>query len=371
MIEIGIVGKPSSGKSTFFKAATMKEGVKIAPYPFTTIEPNEGIAYVRVTCPCKELGKDCKKCINGFRFVPVKLVDVAGLVPRAHEGRGMGNQFLSNIARVECLIHILDLSGLTDEEGNPCSNYDIEKDIAWLEEEIVLWIKGILERNVKGIKTHEKVSKCLTGIGIRKEHVEKALERCGLDNFYELAREIRRISKPIVLAGNKIDVESSKRNYERLKEKYRIIPCSALAELALKTLAREGKISYVPGDSSFKVVGSISEKEEKVLSTIKKEVLDYCGSTNVQQVMEECVFKVLGYVPVFPVENEEKLSDSKGNVLPDVFLMKSGSKVIDVARKIHSEMAKNFICAIDARTKKKLGRDDEVYPGMIVSVKFK
>ena len=117
MIEIGLAGKPNAGKSTFFKSATLID-VAIANYPFTTIEPNVGIAYVRTRCVCRELGIDCGKCVDGWRFIPVKLIDVAGLVPGAHEGRGLGNEFLDNLRQAEGVIHVVDASGSTDEEGN-------------------------------------------------------------------------------------------------------------------------------------------------------------------------------------------------------------------------------------------------------------
>src|SRR3989338_104438 len=116
MAEIGLVGAPSSGKSTFFKACTLKD-VKIAPYPFTTLEPNEGLAYVRAACPCREKAVNCGKCISGVRFVPIKLWDVAGLVPDAHKGRGRGNAFLSDVMKSDALVHVVDMSGTVDYEG--------------------------------------------------------------------------------------------------------------------------------------------------------------------------------------------------------------------------------------------------------------
>src|SRR3970040_2190760 len=116
---IGLVGKPSSGKSTFFKAATLAE-VDIAPYPFTTIKPNHGVGYVKVDCIDKEMGVQCQPahgfCLKGQRFVPVELMDVAGLVPGASEGKGLGNQFLDDLNQADVLIHIIDIAGSTNEK---------------------------------------------------------------------------------------------------------------------------------------------------------------------------------------------------------------------------------------------------------------
>ena len=96
---IGIVGKTNCGKSTFFKAATLAN-VEIANRPFVTLKPNQGIGFVKVECPEKQAGKKCSPnhgfCVNGERFIPIKLIDVAGLVPEAHLGKGRGNEFLDD-----------------------------------------------------------------------------------------------------------------------------------------------------------------------------------------------------------------------------------------------------------------------------------
>jgi hypothetical protein len=154
---IGLVGKPNVGKSTFFKACTLAE-VDIASYPFTTIQPNQGVGYVRVKCPESE--KKCQPnhgfCLKGERFIPVKLIDVAGLVPEAHLGKGRGNEFLDDLREADLLIHILDSSGKTNENGEPTQNYDINKDVEFLEKEIDMWIFGILQKNWKNLERKAK-----------------------------------------------------------------------------------------------------------------------------------------------------------------------------------------------------------------------
>src|SRR5271157_5635220 len=131
---VGVVGKPNVGKSTFFAAATLKD-VPIADYPFTTIQANVGVAYLRTKCVCKEMGVTDKPrnsiCVDGTRLIPVKLVDVAGLVEGASEGRGLGNQFLDEVRQADALIQVVDASGSTDSEGRkvPPGSNDPLKDI--------------------------------------------------------------------------------------------------------------------------------------------------------------------------------------------------------------------------------------------------
>src|SRR2546428_9611000 len=113
-MEIGLVGKTNVGKSSFFKAATMID-VEISDRTFVTIKPNIGITHVSTKCVCEELKLKCNprnsQCINHTRLIPVKLLDVAALVPGAHEGRGLGNQFLNDLIPANILIHVVDISG--------------------------------------------------------------------------------------------------------------------------------------------------------------------------------------------------------------------------------------------------------------------
>src|SRR5688500_15055948 len=101
-MKVGLVGKPNVGKSTLFAAATLAEAA-IGNYPFTTIEPNVGVGHVRVPDPGAELGVASTprtgKVVGATRLVPVELVDVAGLVPGAHQGRGLGHKVRSDLLR--------------------------------------------------------------------------------------------------------------------------------------------------------------------------------------------------------------------------------------------------------------------------------
>ncbi len=369
---LGIIGKPSSGKSTFFKAATLVD-VKIASYPFTTIEPNQGIGYVRTPCACREFNVQCSPqdgfCIKGNRFIPVKLLDVAGLVPGASEGKGMGNKFLNDLVRADVLIHIVDLSGKTDAEGNPCSGYDPENDITWLENEIDKWFIDVLKRNLHKIRDEKKAFQVLSGLGIKEEHLKKAMDKHDIFQTEEFAKELRKISKPIVIAGNKIDLPEAQENFKRIEKSYEnIVPCSAEAEIALRLAAEKGFIEYIPGDGDFEIKRNLSPEQEKALEYIRKNVLEKFGSTGVQSVINKAVFEVLGYIVVYPVENESKLSDSKGNVLPNAFLLPKGSTAKDLAYKVHTDIGEGFLYAVDVKTKKRVGAEYILNNGDVISI---
>lgn len=103
MSSIGIIGLPNVGKSTLFSALTKKQ-VDISNYPFCTIEPNIGI----IPVPDERL-KKIAKIRNSQKLVEatIKFIDIAGLVKGAHQGEGLGNQFLSHIREVDAILHII------------------------------------------------------------------------------------------------------------------------------------------------------------------------------------------------------------------------------------------------------------------------
>jgi len=367
---IGICGKTNVGKSSFFKAATMND-VEIANRRFVTINPNIGIGYVIVDCVCKEFGVKCNPrnsiCKNGKRFIPIKLIDVAGLIPGAHEGRGLGNKFLDDLRQASAFIHIVDASGLTDAEGNPTQGYDPSFDIEFVKEEIDLWFIDVVKRALGKIgKVQSKaelikmLAEQLSGLEVKKEQIEAVLEKVWISDVENFARTIRKISKPMLIAANKIDLEQAQKNFEMLKEKFKdliIIPTSADYEIALKKAAEAGMIDYLPGNS-FQILdkSKFNQQQLKALEKIKA-LIDKYGSTGVQDCLNKAVFDLLGYIVVYPVEDENKLCDKNGNVLPDAYLMPKGSTALDLAFKIHTEIGEKFIAAIDARTKKRLGKD--------------
>jgi hypothetical protein len=380
---IGICGKPNAGKSTFFSAATLVD-VKIASYPFTTIDPNKGITYVRSPCPHVGIGAQCNpknsKCEDGTRLIPMNLMDVAGLVPGAHTGKGLGNKFLDDLREADALIQIIDLSGKTDLEGRSCEWCDPADEISFLEEEISHWIAGIIKKHKDKIrgKGLEGLADALTGLNMTVDEVKNIVEKLGLekervswsdDEILLFAGEIRKLSKPIVVAANKSDLPGARENLERLRERFPeklIIPCSAAAELALRKAHEKGVISYVPGDNKFTITGNADEKQRKALERLG-EIIAAEGS-GVQRVIDEAAFNLLGLIVVYPVEDENKFSDHFGNVLPHAILLEKGKTPIDLAGKVHTDLAKNFICAINARTKMKVGKDYVLQKNDIIKI---
>jgi len=381
---IGIIGKPSVGKSTFFKAATLAE-VEIASYPFTTIKANHGVGYIKVECIDKEFGVQCNPtygfCINNWRFVPVNLMDVAGLVPGASEGKGLGNQFLDELSQADAFIHILDVSGTTDVEGKPTKDYDPCEDVIFLEEELNKWYYNIFMRvwrsfakktEHEDISFSEAVAKQFSGLKVNENQVKSVLRNLNLNekptswsekDLMKFASHLRKISKPMIIAANKVDLPNGHDNYMKLRADFpnlNIVPCSADSELALRQAAKAGLIEYIPGEKDFEIVGDINEKQKNVLEKIKKEFQYYVGGTGVQSVLNMAVFGLLDYIVVFPVDSVNKLTDSKGNILPDCFLIPKGSTALDFAYFLHTDFGNNFIKAVDAKTKQARGKDYEL-----------
>jgi ribosome-binding ATPase YchF (GTP1/OBG family) len=385
---VGVVGKANVGKSTFFKAATLAE-VEIANYPFATIKPNHGTGYVKVDCADREFNVQCNPrfgfCINHKRFVPIDLIDVAGLVPGAHEGKGMGNQFLDDLRQADVLIHIVDIAGTTNEKGEPIEpgTYDPMQDIKFLEEELDYWYLGIVKKGwdkfARDIQqTHKEVHKALgkqlSGLGVTEVMIETLTEKTGLnskkiadwseDDLFILTQELRKITKPMIIACNKIDVPGAIDNFTRIKVELPdriLVPCSAESELALREAAKHDLIEYIPGENTFtaKEEAKFSEKQKKALDFIKDNILQKFKSTGVQDILDKAVFSLLNYIAIFP-GGVNKLADQNGNILPDCFLLPPKSTALDFAYRLHSDFGDNFIRAINVKTKMTVGREYEL-----------
>ncbi len=386
-MKIGLVGKPNAGKSTFFTAATSATA-QIGDYPFTTIDKNVGIAYVRKPCPSKELGLDPNPnnslSVDGIRFIPIEVIDVAGLVPGAHEGKGMGNKFLDDLRQADVLIQIVDCSGTTDLEGNTVEGADPFDEIKFLEDELHHWIGEIVVRNwsrsARAVEAGEKIenflSERLAGLkftreqvilSLRKAKISKPVMHWGSEEGLALAGYLQEIGKPIVIAANKADI-SSKDNIEKLDKASAIIT-AADYELALKNATKAGLITYNSGDSDFRLndEGQLNDGQKKALETIRR-FLKTRGSTGVQDCIETAVLGKLDLIAVYPVEDETHFTDSQGRVLPDAYLVPRESTAHDLAYKVHTDIGDSFIRAIDCRSKRIIGKDYELQDGDIIKI---
>jgi ribosome-binding ATPase len=396
MIKIGLIGKTNTGKTTFFNSATLATA-DISNYPFTTKQPTIGNANAVTLCVHKELNlQDNPKnsrCIDGWRFIPVELVDLPGLIKGAWEGKGLGNKFLSVAAQSDALLHIVDASGSIDAAGRiaePGSGDPIA-DIGDIEEELVMWYLKLLEGNRdkisrainSGIDMQSAIADVFRGIGVNEEHVKMALAENKLENhkFDELGTQeskdfswsLRDISKPTLIVANKVDLPSATDNFKRIREEYNdmiIVPSSADAELTLRRAANRGLIRYSPGDERFEIKDQsiLTDKQKWALNFIRKDILDEYMRTGIQFAINVAVFKLLRMNTVYPVAEASKLSDKSGNVLPDVYLMKSGSTVKDLAKEIHSELAKGLLYAVDIRDGLRLPINYEIKDRDILSI---
>ncbi|MGI0082380.1 MAG: redox-regulated ATPase YchF [Nitrosopumilaceae archaeon] len=376
-IKIGLIGKTNTGKTTFFNAATLSNA-EISTYPFTTKKPERATGNAITPCVHTEFNVQDQpqnsKCSDGWRFIPVELIDLPGLIKGAWAGKGLGNQFLSVATQADALLHVVDVSGSVDASGKitEAGNGDPVSDVADIEEELVMWYLKLLEGNrdkiSKLIRSEAEPVTALTdvfrGIGVKEGHVKEALKTTNLeekdfDNFdtndsKKFAAYLRQISKPTLIVANKIDIPDADKNFDRLREKYVdtiIVPASADSELSLRRAEQKGLIKYVPGSEQFEILhqNELNKKQNEALNFIKKDILGEYMRTGVQFAINVTVFKLLKMNSIYPVADPTKLSDKKGRVLPDLILMKDGSTVEDLAREIHSDLTKGLLYAKDLR----------------------
>ncbi|MFC4988348.1 MULTISPECIES: redox-regulated ATPase YchF [Saliphagus] len=388
MLSIALAGKPNAGKSTFYTAATMAE-VDVANYPFTTIDANRGVSYVRTECPCLEREERCDadNCEEGKRYVPVELIDVAGLVPGAHEGKGLGNQFLDALTDADVIINVVDASGGTTEKGEPVDvgSHDPMGDIDFIEEEMDLWLAGIVERNWEGIERQSRspgfdiddaLADMLSGFGASPTQVARVLREIDYpedpiqwtdDHRETLAREVRERTKPIVVAANKIDI-APEGNVEALLDLEKpVVPTTAEGELALRRAAEGGLVDYDPGDSEVVIGDGVSDSQREALAGLA-ETMDRFGGTGVQAALDYAVYDLLDHVTAYPVQDVSKWTDGTGTVLPDALLLPRGSTPVDLAYAVHSDIGEGYLHAVDARSSREIGEGYELEEGDVIKI---
>ncbi len=390
VLQIGLLGKANVGKSTFFSAAT-ETPVPIGNFPFTTIQPNVGVAYVKADCACKHFGikHQNQLCVNGTRFIPVKLIDVAGLVPGAHEGKGLGNQFLDDARQAEVLIHVVDIAGTTDIQGHPVpiGTHNPLEDVEFVEYEFDQWFIDILRREwekltkeieQKRAKLTDGIAKRFTGLGIKDYQVQDVLHKLELisknpkewtdSDIQAFVKELRKNTKPIIIAANKADLCKDLDIIKKISDTI-VIPCSAETELLLRKATKAGIVNYESGDEQFSVVKNkeILPQQQKALDLVNT-VFSKIHSTGIQKILNIAVFDLLKLIVVFPVEDETKLTNKNGDILPDAKLLPQNSTAKDLAGLIHADIAKGFLHAIDCKTKQRIGGDHKLKNGDVIKI---
>ena len=376
-IRIGLIGKTNTGKTTFFNSATLSSA-EISTYPFTTKKAETAQAFAVALCVHPEFNvvdnPNNSKCSDGWRYIPIELIDLPGLIKDAWKGKGLGNQFLSIAAQSDALLHVVDVSGSVDSAGKvtEAGSGDPISDFADIEEELIMWYHKILEGNRdkisklinSGSDQIETLTDLYRGIGVNKDHIKETLKASGLeDKTFEdfdaqdtkkFATNLRKISKPTLIVANKIDIEGADKSFDRLRERYTdsiVVPASADSELSLRRAEQKGLIKYSPGSEQFEIVKpeELNEKQKNALEFIKKGIMGEYMRTGVQFAINVAVFKLLKMNSIYPVANEEKLSDKKGRILPDLILMKDGATVTDLAKEIHTDLEKGLLYAKDLR----------------------
>jgi ribosome-binding ATPase len=395
-IKLGLIGKTNTGKTTFFNSATLSSE-EISSYPFTTKSAVSGIAHAITLCVHPEFkiqdNPNNSKCVEGWRYIPIELIDLPGLIKDAWKGKGLGNQFLSIAAQSDALLHVVDASGGIDSTGKitETGTGDPISDFADIEEELTMWYQKILEGNrdkvSKLIQSGSDISDTVTdlyrGIGVNKTHVKETLLMTGLeekdfDDFdmvdsKKFASYLRKISKPTLIVANKVDVEGADKNFARLRERYNdsiVIPVSGDSEFSLRRAEQKGLIKYSPGSEEFEIIKSdeLNEKQINALDFIKKGIMGEYMRTGVQFAINVAVFKLLKMNSVYPVANDQNLTDKKGRVLPDLILLKDGATINDLAKEIHTDLIKGLLYGKDLRYNLRLPVDYQLRDRDVVSL---
>lgn len=312
--------------------------------------------------------------------MPIELLDVAGLVPGAHEGKGLGNKFLDDLRHADALVHVVDVSGTTDAEGKSTRGYDPSQDIVWLRSEIVQWIRGNLMQKWGSIKRRHVAVKAtavetlqgqFSGYGSTAQVVARTLDKLALKEPLEhwsdatIDKVVNAFTDekfPTVIALNKIDHADADKNISKIakmQDPKSIVLCSAISEVFLRKLAKQGFIRYVEGsefvDTREDLIadgdpdgGGLKEMDEKLktrIENLKDMVLYRFGSTGVVQVLSRAA-ELLGLVPVFPVRNVTSFSSGASGsnaVFRDCVLVKKNTTVAEVARKVMGDAPLAFV----------------------------
>ncbi|MHB8396512.1 MAG: YchF-related putative GTPase [Thermoplasmataceae archaeon] len=381
--KIGLIGKPNVGKSTLFSALT-EGSAEIGNYPFTTIKPNVGVTYFPVDCPHISLGTQCNPregyCESGHRFVPITVIDVPGLIEGASQGKGMGNEFLENIRDSDAILLVFDASGRTAMDGSVTEDAAdiLDSEIAMVRNEMETWFaskissgwdKFARKADSSGHPPLQSIMEKISSFGVSQGKVQAILSSGSFPakfilwketDFMEFSRKMFEITKPVILLGNKADL---------LEKPPRTSPESYLVsgdfELAASRAVKSGLV--LDTGNVLEPAGQLREAQQAAIEKINA-VFSRDWVKRLRNVISDTVKKHLKLMVVYPVYDDKKWTDKEGNTLPDAFLMPEGTTAEDLAFKVHTDIGRGFIKAINCRTGMVVGRDHPLADGDVIRI---
>lgn len=327
---IGIVGLPNVGKSTLFTALTKKQ-VAVSNYPFCTIEPNVGV----VAVPDERLDK-LNEILKPDKVLPttIKFVDIAGLVKNAHQGEGLGNQFLSHIREADAILEVVrDFKddNITHVHGkiNP------KEDIEVINLELILADQQVVSKRLEKLKKETKSSsdkKLQKNIQLL-EKLNKTFEQGQFASTLEfdddeqlMLKELNLLTlKPIFYVYN-ID-ENKLTDSQTPSNGFRPFDFAQVA------------LSFVEGRVSGSALRICAKLEADLASLSDNEAEEYLDSVDLKQTgLDQLIsrsYELLNLITFYTIQNK----------ILQAWTVKKGTLAPQAAGKIHTDFEKGFIRA--------------------------
>ena len=341
-MKLGIVGLPNVGKSTLFNAIT-KAGALIANYPFATIDPNVGL--VNVPDPRLKVLSDMN---NSKRIVPavIEFYDIAGLVKGASKGEGLGNKFLSNIRETDAIVEVLrcfDDPNVTHVDGS----VDPLRDIETIDLELVFadfdMIDKVLEKRRKMARNDKEIQKEVEVLDKVRDVLASGKSARSLD----LSEDEKKLLK----------------SYQLLSSKPIIYVCNVNEEDAANDGANNSYVSdvrkYAKNENAE--VSVVSAKIEEEISQLEsdEEKIEFLSMIGLEESGTDKVirdsYRTLNLISFL----------TTGEMESRAWTIKAGTKAVDAAGKIHSDISRGFIKA------EIVSYDDLVNSGSLLSAREK
>jgi len=319
-LQIGIVGLPNVGKSTLFNALT-KAGAAVASYPFTTIDPNVGIVEV----PDPRLD-NVAAIVQPEEVKPttIEFVDIAGLVKGAHQGEGLGNQFLGQIRNVDAVALVVrcfqdpDVAHVT-AELDPLSDCDV------LDLELILADLATLERREDKVRSMAKAQPREFAAELDLlAHLKAHLESGRLAARFPMSEKEAELLQPLALLTGKPRIYVANVGEDGLPSG------GSLAQLVLERAKKEGTQSVV----------ICAQLEADLADWSPQEAAEYRAelgleSTGLEQLIHAS-YRLLDLVTFFT---------ATGTNVVRAWTLRRGQTAYDAAGKIHTDMQRGFIRA--------------------------